>query len=190
MKTRTFLIRSHTCSAALLATISLSCCSADKRSANPPPTAAQVDISRYSGRWHEIARLPAPFQKDNESAIADYGKNADGTISVHNIAVRADGTQRGIKGYAKVLNPPANTKLAVRFNTWFGPLIPIPKEGNYWIFHVDSNYQEAIVGTPDRKYLWLLARTPEISSQRKAALISRAKTLEFDVARLVTPKRQ
>jgi apolipoprotein D and lipocalin family protein len=163
----------------------LASCSAPNKRATPPPFAGKVDLARYTGRWHEIARLPAPFQKDNEGAIADYGMNADGTVSVHNIAVRPDGTQHGIKGYAKVLNPPDNTKLAVRFDTWFGPLIPMPDEGNYWILHVDGNYQEAIVGTPDRRFLWLLARTPEISANRRAALVKKAETLGFDVSRLV-----
>jgi apolipoprotein D and lipocalin family protein len=172
--------------AAFIIGLALASCSAPHEHANPPRPAGKVDLSRYTGRWHEIARLPAPFQKDNEQAIADYGMNADGTVSVHNIAVRPDGTQSGIKGYAKVLNPPENSKLAVRFNTWFGPLIPVPEEGNYWILHVDGNYQEAIVGTPDRRFLWLLARTPKISPQRKAALVAKAETLGFDVARLVT----
>jgi apolipoprotein D and lipocalin family protein len=160
-------------------------CTAPKRPSGDPATTARVDLARYAGRWHEIARLPAPFQKDNEAANVEYGMNADGSLSVRNIAVRPDGTQRDIKGSAKVLNPPENTKLAVRFDTWFGPLIPVPKEGNYWILHVDENYQEAIVGTPDRKYLWLLARTPEIPENRRAALIQRAATLGFDVSRLV-----
>jgi apolipoprotein D and lipocalin family protein len=166
-------------------TLVMPSCTAPKRPSGDPATAARVDLARYAGRWHEIARLPAPFQKDNEAAIAEYGMNADGSLSVRNIAVRPDGTQRDIKGSAKVLNPPENTKLAVRFDTWFGPLIPVPKEGNYWILHVDENYQEAIVGTPDRKYLWLLARTPEIPENRRAALIQRAATLGFDVSRLV-----
>lgn len=152
---------------------------------NPPPTAAKVDLRRYAGRWYEIVRLPTPFQKDNEAAIADYGMNPDGTLSVHNIAVRPDGTRHDIKGSAKVINPPANTKLAVRFETWFGPLIPVPEEGNYWILHVDGRYQEVIVGTPDRKFLWLLARTPEISNERRAALVKKAADFGFDVSRLV-----
>lgn len=152
---------------------------------SPPPTAGSVDLGLYAGRWHEIARLPAPFQKDDEAAIADYGMNADGTLSVHNIAVRPDGSRHDIKGNAKVLNPPANTKLAVRFHTWFGFLIPVPEEGNYWILHVDESYQEAIVATPDRRFLWLLARTPEIPDQRRAALVKKAETLGFDVSRLV-----
>jgi apolipoprotein D and lipocalin family protein len=84
-----------------------------------------------------------------------------------------------------VLNPPENTKLAVRFKTWFGPLIPVPKEGNYWILHVDEHYQEAIVGTPNRKYLWLLARTPKISEAHYAALVAMADQLGFDTSRLL-----
>jgi len=167
----------------------LAACSAPTRKAAPPATAKQVDLNRYTGRWFEIARLPTPFQKATETAVAEYGSNADGTISVHNIATRADGSQHDIKGTAKVLNAPANTKLAVRFNTWFGPLIPIPKDGNYWILHVDENYQEAIVGTPDRKYLWLLARTPTISSQHYAALVATAQQHGFDVTRMLKDRQ-
>ncbi len=173
-----------------IAAISIACGCSPAAKSVPPPTAGKVDLARYAGRWHEIARLPAPFQKDDEAAIAEYGMNANGTLSIRNIAVRADGTQHDIKGSATVLNPPANTKLTVRFDTWFGPLIPAPAEGNYWILHVDDDYQEAIVGTPDRRFLWLLARTPRISAQRKAALAARAETLGFDVASLVTTQRR
>ncbi len=152
---------------------------------DPPATVKAVDLGRYAGRWFEIARLPMPFQRAGEAAMAEYGTNLDGTLSVHNIAIRPDGTQHDIRGCAKVLNPPENTRLAVRFHTWFGPLIPVPKEGNYWILHVDDLYQEAIVGTPNRKYLWLLARAASISGPRYAALVAKAEALGFEVSRLI-----
>ena len=155
----------------------------------PPPTVAKVDLDRYIGRWYEIARLPMAFQKANEAARAEYGKNADGTVSVHNTAVRPDGTEHGIKGYAKVLNPPQNSKLAVRFKTWFGPLIPVPKQGNYWVLHVDDKYQEAIVGTPNRKFLWILSRTEKLPEFRYQALVKKAKDLGYDVSRLIKDPR-
>jgi apolipoprotein D and lipocalin family protein len=167
----------------LLGLVLVSCSTTSRRA--DPVTAESVDLSRYTGRWYELARLPMPFQKANEAAIAEYGTNADGTISVHNIAIRPDGSQHDIRGYAKVLNPPVNTKFSVRFRTWFGPLIPVPKEGNYWILHVDEPYQEAVVGTPNRKYLWLLARTPTISEARYAALVATAGQLGFDSSRLL-----
>lgn len=152
---------------------------------NPPATAGKVDVMRYLGRWYEIARLPMPFQKANEAARAEYGLNADGTLSVHNVAVRPDGTEHGIRGFAKVLNPPDNTKLAVRFSTWFGPLIPIPREGNYWILYRDEEYRTAIVGTPDRKYLWILARSPKITDAEFGDLKARAVRLGYDLSGLI-----
>ena len=140
------------CMVIVLLGLGLTSCCTTKDTRPPLATAEAVDLSRYAGRWFEIARLPMPFQKAGEAAIAEYGRNADGTLSVHNIAIRPDGSQRGIRGYAKVLNPLESTKLTVRFRTWFRPLIPVPKEGNYWVLHVDDSYQEAIVGTPNRKY--------------------------------------
>ena len=186
-----------TCNPAILGSLALvllglglTGCSSTGSSANAPATAGAVDLSRYTGRWFEIARLPIRFQKANEAAIAEYGTHPDGTISVRNIAIRPDGSQRDILGHGKVLNPPENTKLTVRFKTWFGPLIPVPREGNYWILHVDEDYREAIVGTPNRKYLWLLARTPTIPEARYEGLLAKANHLGFDTSRLLrAPQR-
>jgi apolipoprotein D and lipocalin family protein len=169
----------------VLVGLSLASCSSPKSRGDAPATARVVDLSRYTGRWYEIARLPIRFQKADEAARAEYGRNTDGTISVHNIAIRPDGSRREIRGAAKVLNPPENTKLAVRFSTWFAFLIPVPEEGNYWILHVDEDYQEAIVGTPNRKYLWLLARTATIPEARYEALVAKAGQLGFDTSRLI-----
>ena len=171
--------------AILLLGLGLTSCCTTKAPLAPPATAETVDLNRYAGRWFEIARLPMPFQKADEAAMAEYGSNPDNTLSVRNIAIRPDGSQHDIRGHAKVLNPPENTKLAVRFRTWFGPLIPVPKAGNYWVLHVDDLYQEAIVGTPNRKYLWLLARTAKVSEQRYATLVAKAEALGFDVSRLI-----
>ena len=150
-----------------------------------PSTANRIDIQRYLGRWYEVARLPMPFQKSNEVAIAEYGVNPDKTLSVHNTAIRPNGTSHDIHGYATVLNPPENTKLAVRFSTWFGPFIPVSKEGNYWILYIDEHYQRAIVGTPDYKFLWILSRTRKIPEAELLDLETTARKLGFDTSGLI-----
>lgn len=164
-------------------------CAPHREKVAPPATAAKVDVARYIGKWHEVARLPAPFQRDNETAIAEYGLNEDGTVSVRNVAVRPDGSERDIRGTARILNAPQNTKLDVRFDTWFGKFIPESPEGNYWILHVDSNYQEAVVGTPSRKYLWILARDPNLSEARRDRLVQIAKERGYAVDRLIHHRR-
>lgn len=157
---------------------------------NPPATADGVDLNRYQGKWHEIARLPMAFQKAGDTATATYEARADGKVGVHNVATRPDGTTAEIRGTATVLNPGENSKLSVRFDTWFGPLIPVSKLGNYWILYVSSGYQHALVGTPDRKFLWILSRTPTTPRAVEQDLVEKANALGFDTATLIRPLKQ
>jgi len=175
--------------AIVTANISLFYSSCSSSQQQRPATDESVVISRYAGRWYEIARLPMPFQKADEAAFAEYSSLPNGRLSVHNIAIRADGSLHDIHGYAEVLNPPENTKLSVHFRTWFAPFIPVPKEGNYWILYLDDNYQEAIVGTPNRKYLWILARTPKIPAYKLEDLLQRAGKLGFDESKMIFDPR-
>ena len=168
----------------------LASCASPIPKPGPPATAASVDVARYAGRWHEVARFPMTFQRADETATADYALLADGRISVHNIATRPDGRTREIRGRATVLNPGENTRLAVRFTNWFGIFIPVRRDGNYWILHVNEGYRHALVGTPDRKCLWMLSRTPTIRPADYLALREKAWQLGFDVTRLIRTTRQ
>lgn len=157
--------------------------------APPPATASKVDVQRYTGRWYEIARFPMSFQKADEKAYAEYGLRPDGKLSVHNVATAPDGSTRDIRGSATVLNPGENSRLLVQFDAWFGRFIPKPEEGNYWILHVNADYSQALVGTPDRKFMWILARKPEISTAAYDVLVQKAKALGYDTQRLIRPGR-
>lgn len=162
----------------------LSACCFTEQTAPPTPV-ERVELSRYLGRWHEIARLPMPFQKEQEAAIAEYGLRPDGEVSVRNIAVRADGTTREVRGQARVLNPGVNSKLLVRFNEWFSVFVPQPAQGNYWILQVDPEYRTALVGTPDRRYLWVLARDPALPEAKLQHLLQLARDQDYDTQGLI-----
>jgi apolipoprotein D and lipocalin family protein len=73
----------------------------------------------------------------------------------------------------------------LRFHTWFGPLIPVPREGNYWVLYIDKGYQHALIGTPDRRYLWILARSPRVAEAKFQELVTKARSLGFDVSLLI-----
>ena len=173
-----------------LGRIALVCCSVlAVTCAGPPrvplPTAPAVDLARYAGTWYEIARLPAFFQRDCVASRAEYTLLASGTVGVTNSCRTRDGTERSIRGEAEVVDHASNARLLVRFDTWFSIFVPAPRGGNYWILDVAPDYGTAIVGTPDRGYLWLLARTPDVEPGRWAAMVERARALGFDVDRLV-----
>ncbi|MEO8616898.1 MAG: lipocalin family protein [Luteolibacter sp.] len=151
----------------------------------PLKTVDRVDVGRYLGKWYEVARFPKWFQRGCVSATARYSNLPDGSIRVVNNCIHYDGTQRAITGTAKPVDASAN-RLRVRFSkSWIGRLIPVSKEGNYWIIDISPDYRDAIVGTPDRNFLWFLSRSPSLSLAAFNRMKSIAQAQGFDTKRLV-----
>lgn len=127
---------------------------------------ASVDLSRYAGRWYEIARLPNRFQKKcADSVSADYALRADGKVDVVNRCRKKSGEFTSIKGKARIVDKKTNAKLKVTF-FW-------PFSGDYWILDLGPNYEYAVVGDPSRKYLWILSRTPAIDESLYQQLLAK-----------------
>ena len=123
-----------------------------------PSTVASVDLSRYVGTWYEIARIPNRFQKDCVgNVMATYKIREDGRIDVLNECEPKGGTIKKAEGIAKIVDPSTNAKLKVSFVSFFGYR---PFWGDYWILGLGPDYEYAVVGSPDRKYGWILARDP------------------------------
>jgi apolipoprotein D and lipocalin family protein len=153
---------------------------------DPPPTVQSVDLSRYTGLWYELARLPVFFQKGNELALAEYEINDEGTIDLVNTALAPDDSKRSVTGTAVPVAGSNNTKLKVSIDNFFAKLFGSPPYyGNYWILKLESDYGIALVGSPNRKTLWLLAKTPEISQEKLDNYINYAKELGFDTNNLI-----
>ena len=150
----------------------------------PLPTVPHVDLARYAGTWHEIARLPNMFQRTCVASQARYTPLADGGLEVVNSCGTARGRCRQVQGRADPVPCSGNARLRVRFSG-LGRLVPVPREGNYWIIALDDDYQWALVGTPDRRFLWILARQPQLPPDVCGDLVARARRLGFDVDRLV-----
>lgn len=139
-----------------------------------PPPAKSVDLDRYLGRWYELYRYDASFQKDCEAVAADYSRNADGTIRVVNACHKrsADGPLKTAIGKAKVVDAQTGAKLKVSF---FGPFY-----GDYWVLDHADDYEWSIVGEPSGRYLWILSREPRPSDEVKSMLRARAEQLGYN----------
>ena len=155
--------------------------------ADPLPTVPAVDLGRYAGTWHEVARLPNWFQRSCVRSTARYIPNADGSMTVINTCSKANCRQTSIEGVATTVPCSGNARLRVKFGG-LAALAPASREGNYWIIALDQeNYQWAMVGTPDRRFLWILSRQPCLDPQIYACLKQQACRLGFDVGSLVRP---
>ena len=139
----------------------LTACSSPQEK-NPPQlvTVKQVDLKKYIGLWYEIAKIPNSFQDHCAyGTTAKYKIDDDGDIIVTNSCYDDEGKIDVAEGLAKVVDKNTNTKLEVSF---FSILGIRPFWGDYWIIGLDDNYQWAVIGTPNRKYGWVLSRTPSL----------------------------
>ncbi len=135
-------------------------CFAEKT--NPINTVANVDLKKYTGTWYEIAKISNRFQKKCVSdTTATYELSDHGRISVVNKCVDKNGNLIVAKGIAKIVDTNSNSKLKVSFFSIFGWYL---FWGDYWIIGLGDDY--AIIGHPDRKYGWILSRTPQLSQEK------------------------
>lgn len=152
-------------------------------------TVPQVDYARYAGTWFEVARLPFRYQKDCASDVtANYQPRTDGRITVTNRCLRADGTVIEAKGEARAEKGKPASVLKVRFAPAVLSFLSAVW-GDFQIISLGADYDYAVVGTPDRKCLWMLSRTPVMDATRYAALLEEARSQGFNTAAVV-PTRQ
>ncbi|AXY56654.1 hypothetical protein CDG60_08790 [Acinetobacter chinensis] len=154
------------------------------------PTVNTVDLNKYLGTWHEIARKPLYFQKKCDyNVTATYTLNENKTVKVDNRCFSADGKLQQSIGEAKVKNPPSNSKLKVSFLPKAIRWLPVG-QGDYWILKLDDDYQTALVGTPNKKYLWLLSRTANPEKATVNEYLKYAESLGYDLSNLITTKQK
>lgn len=150
-----------------------------------PPTTMQVDLQRYQGTWYEQARLPMFFQHNCVQSEAHYTLRDDGRIDVTNRCKEKDGEWNEAQGVAEAQVPGRTDKLWVRFDNWFSRLAPEMTKGEYWVLYHDADYKVALVGHPNREYLWLLSRDKEISNSTRTELLGIARKQGYDVGELI-----
>ena len=149
-----------------------------------PETVSRVDIQRYVGLWHEIASKQVFFNKGLVGVTAEYAVLNDQQISVINSGYEGtidEANKTSINGVATVVDTETNSKLKVQFDMFLGALF----KGNYWIVLLDEeNYEYAVV-TDNRQFtLFILSRTPEMTTDRYNAILAALADKQVDTSRL------
>lgn len=149
----------------------------------PLETVTFVDLSRYIGEWYEIASFPQRFQKDCVATKATYSLEKEGSIKVVNEChlKTFHGQRKVARGSAEVVDTETNAKLKV---TFFWPFY-----GKYWVIDLGKDYEYAVVGHPDRDYLWILNRTRKMDKAVLDGILERLRNQGYDLSKLrMTPQ--
>ena len=138
-------------------------------------------LNSYLGQWYEVARLEHSFEKDLTQVTANYSMREDGSVKVINRGyLPAKQEWKEAEGTAYFMAEPNVGYLKVSF---FRPFY-----GSYVVIALDKkDYQYSLVTSSDKSYLWILARTPHLSSQIQTELVSTAKALGFETEKLIYP---
>lgn len=137
------------------------------------------ELNRYLGKWYEIARLDHSFERGLTRVTAEYSLREDGGVRVVNrgYSLEEDQWDESV-GKAYFVGPENVGYLKVSF---FGPFY-----GSYVVFGLDAErYQYSFVAGPDTSFLWLLARTPQVSPEVMQKFRERASALGFDTGKLI-----
>lgn len=142
-------------------------------------TVEKVDLKRYMGVWYEIARFNHSFEKGMVGVTATYTLKENGKVDVLNQGYKdsLSGKLKRAKGFAKIPNPNEPGRLKVYFFWPFG--------GEYLILDLDENYQNVLIGTSSKKYMWILSRTPQMDDLTYSRLLEKANSLGFDISKLI-----
>ena len=141
-------------------------------------TVKSVDLNRYLGSWYEIAKYDHHFERDLDYAMARYTLRDDGKIDVLNTGIK-DGRAKDAKGIAKTTDVPGLLRVS-----FFGPFF-----GDYRIMMLDEDYQYVLVGGSTDKYLWILARTPQLDDATLSLILAEADRRGYDTSKLIWVKQ-
>ena len=151
--------------------------------AKPLPSAPQVDVARYVGKWYAHLSLPQFFTRNCRAQTADYAVLSATKISVLNTCLKRRG-ETTISGRAVVTNPGVNSRLVVTFDHLFTRLFRV--KGDYTIIKLDPDYEYVLVGSADRKSLWFMSRSEVAPLEAvREEYLAYARELGFETRRLV-----
>lgn len=141
---------------------------------------AELELQRYLGLWFEIGRLPMRFEDDDAVDVtAEYSLRDDGAVRVDNRCLDAERQPTQALGEARP-DPEHAGRLRVSFLPAGLRWIPFTR-ADYWVLKIDSDYRCALVGTPDREFLWLLAREHRIDPLLEAEYLAEARRQGYDL---------
>jgi apolipoprotein D and lipocalin family protein len=140
----------------------------------------KLDLNHFTGSWYEIARIPNKRQKEcvsdafTQIALADKPNR----FQLVNACRTKTGDMDANNGNGKTQDKKiADGRLKVTF-LW-------PFYQKFWVLALDPNEEWALVGSPNRKTLWIFSKTRTMAPETLTSIEAQATAQGFPTAKLV-----
>jgi apolipoprotein D and lipocalin family protein len=144
----------------------------------PMATVDYVDIDRFMGDWYVVANIPTFLEKEAHNAVESYRKNDDGTIAT--TFTFLDG---GFDGERKTYHPKGFIK-DTSTNALWGMQFIWPIKADYRIVYLDEEYTSTVIGREARDYVWVMARKPELSTEKYNEIVQFIGSIGYDISKI------
>ena len=144
----------------------------------PIATVPQVDLARFMGDWYVIAAIPTAIETESYNAIESYQLDQDGTIATTFTFNKGslDGKVKTYQPRGFVVKDTGNARWGMQF-IW-------PIKAEYLIAHLDAEYTQTIIARNARDYVWIMARSAQISDDEYAKLLQKVVDMGYDIKQL------
>ena len=141
-------------------------------------TVDYVDLERFMGDWYVIANIPTFLEKGAHNAVESYALNDDGTVATTFVFRDGsfDGEEKTYTPKGFVRDDGSNALWGMRF-IW-------PIKADYRIVYLDKDYSQTVIARQKRDFVWIMARTPQISEDQYARLIEFTASIGYDVSKI------
>jgi apolipoprotein D and lipocalin family protein len=145
-----------------------------------PPVAAvpQVDLPRFMGDWYVIACIPTAIETQAYNAIESYRLDSDGTIAT-TFTFYKGGFDGPLKRYS-----PRGFVVENSGNAIWGMQFIWPIKADFRIAYLAPDYSSTVIARNARDYVWIMARTPNISDAHYEELTRFVASLGYDLTKL------
>jgi apolipoprotein D and lipocalin family protein len=141
-------------------------------------TTAKIDLQRYMGAWYVIANIPYFAERGKVGSRDVYKLDANGNVDTTYVYRNSfDGPEKTTGSLGIVQPGSDNARWVVRF-LWF-------IHADYLIVDVASDYSWVLIGQPNRKLGWVLARNPAIDDHLYTTLLDKFRSVGYDTARFM-----
>lgn len=143
----------------------------------------KVDVLSYAGKWFSLYSIPTFMDKHWRQTTETYVIHPDGYFAVFTAyKVVGEQKQKYIRSKLFTVRGTGNARYKAQ-HVW-------PLKIDYWIIELAEDYSYVVVGHPKHKYLFIMARKPQIEESLLKEIIARCEERGYDTTKLVSQEHK
>jgi apolipoprotein D and lipocalin family protein len=135
----------------------------------------KIDPVKYAGKWYVIGWIPTMYDRKWQNTTETYTLNRKGDYDIYTTYTRK-GKNKSVRSKGFLNAAAGNATWKVQF-VW-------PFRADYWVIELGEDYSYSVVGHPKNKFLFIMARQPQMNDSLYGAITERCKAKGYDTDQL------